>query len=184
MPPSSAVCTPGTMKARSLKSRPLSGISVISRGAMTSPRDEVSVLSSGTVACTSYALGDGANLEYDVEAGGLADGEFQGRLARHLEAGLFDGYFVSSRREAGDGVLTFRAGARSADLIRADVADTDRGLDHTGATGIGDAADEGRGGSLRRNQPGEQQRTGKRSATNRVRIVDSSTRTRLRRYER
>ena len=105
-----------------------------------------------------YALADGANLEYHVEPCGLADGESKCSLARHLEAGLFDSYFVSSRREAGDGVLTFRAGARSADLIRADVADTDGRLDHTRATRIGDSTDESRGRSLRRDQAGEQTR--------------------------
>ena len=64
------------------------------------------------------ALADGAHLEHHVEARGLIDGEFQCGLARHLEAGLLDGHFVSAGRKAGDGVLAFRAGARSADLIR------------------------------------------------------------------
>ena len=105
MPPCSAVLNARHQKARSLKSRPFSGISVISLGAITSPFAEVSVFNSGTLGFDVDGLRERSDLKLSVETRRLVHLQLQILLAELLEALLLHDYLVVPGRQGGNGVF-------------------------------------------------------------------------------
>ncbi len=104
--------------------------------------------------------GDVANLELNVEAGGLVGLQLEVLLGGGLEAGHGDGHVIQTGIERGDGVLALAGGGDGPDLVSAGVADGHGGAGDDGARDVGDAADESGGRRLRVHRAGDDKHDG------------------------